>query len=360
MRKEMISELCRFYQGEEKCPFEGDALKLWNIERIYFEALRDADKLSLDIAVLFKAEVIDAIGRYYPSEKDELIARYNGSLREIIASVGSGWAEAEKDAQNRLSAIRGKIASMPRKVAESFLSDEIKDHSNFSDSLLGQSYENSGCWVTFDKPSWVLRETIEYHYWRIQDAMDRYFVQDQSDIIKDEVSRFLIHILMRDGLNEIYSEVIEGKKPKSPRVSAVHGEAAPIKTELSPEVSEFLNHKITQIMIEAAIEKGWMVRADKVYRWNDTLPIRYRAYLFAEIYKAINESIEKPIEKIPFSICASVFGGKARSYSNNYSSASEIYKTFTDPKGILRGNKICVIIDNLISQAKYLNKKNLL
>ena len=190
--------------------------------------------------------------------------------------------------------------------------------------------------------------------------MDRHFVQDQSDIIKDEVSRFLIHILMRDGLNEIYSEVIEGKKPKSPRVSAVHGEAAPIKTELSPEVSEFLNHKITQIMIEAAIEKGWMVRADNVYRWNDTLPIRYRAYLFAEIYKAINESIEKPIEKIPFSICASVFGGKARSYSNNYSSASENYKTFTDHKGILRGNEICIIIDKLISQAKDLNKENLL
>ena len=87
MRKEMISELCRFYQGEEKCPFEGDALKLWDIERIYFEALRDADKLSLAIAASFNAEVIDAIGRYYPSEKDELIARYNGSLREIIASV---------------------------------------------------------------------------------------------------------------------------------------------------------------------------------------------------------------------------------------------------------------------------------
>ena len=222
----MISELCRFYQGEEKCPFEGDALKLWDIERIYFEALRDADKLSLAIAASFNAEVIDAIGRYYPSEKDELIARYNGSLREIIASVGSGWAEAEKEAQNRLFAVRGKIASMPRDAARSFLIDEIKDHSDFSDSLLGQSYENSGAWVTFDKPSWVLRETIEYHYWRIQDAMDRYFGQDQSDIIKDEVSRFLIHILMRDGLKEIYSEVIEGKKPKSPRVSAVHGEAA--------------------------------------------------------------------------------------------------------------------------------------
>ena len=143
MRKEMISELCRFYQGEEKCPFEGDALKLWDIERIYFEALRDADKLSLAIASSFNAEVIDAIGRYYPSEKDELIARYNGSLREIIVSVGSGWAEAEKDAQNRLSAIRGKIASMPRDAARSFLIDEIKDHSDFSDSLLGQSYENS-------------------------------------------------------------------------------------------------------------------------------------------------------------------------------------------------------------------------
>ena len=352
----MISELCRFYQGEEKCPFEGDALKLWDIERIYFEALRDADKLSLAIAASFNAEVIDAIGRYYPSEKDELIARYNGSLREIIASVGSGWAEAEKEAQNRLSAVRGKIASMPRDAARSFLIDEIKDHSDFSDSLLGQSYENSECWVTFDKPSWVRRETIEYYYWRIQDEMDVHFGQD----LKNEVSRFLIHILMRDGLKEIYSEVIEGKKPKSPRVSAVHGEAAPLKTELSPEVSEFLNHKITQYMIEAAIEKEWMVRVDKVYHWNDTLPIRYRAYLFAEIYKAINESIEKPIEKIPFSICASVFGGKARSYSNNYSSASENYKTFTDHKGILRGNEICIIIDKLISQAKDLNKENLL
>ena len=233
MRKEMISELCRFYQGEEKCPFEGDALKLWDIERIYFEALRDADKLSLAIAASFNAEVIDAIGRYYPSEKDELIARYNGSLREIIASVGNGWAEAEKEAQDRLFAVRGKIASMPRDAAKSFLIDQIKKYSDFSDSLLGQSYERSGCWVTFDKPSWVLRETIEYHYWRIQDAMDRYFGQDQSDIIKDEVSRFLIHILMRDGLKEIYSEVIEGKKPKSPRVSAVHGEAAPRKTEFN-------------------------------------------------------------------------------------------------------------------------------
>ena len=356
MRKEMISELCRFYQGEEKCPFEGDALKLWDIERIYFEALRDADKLSLAIAELFKAEVIDAIGRYYPSEKDDLIARYNGSLREIIASVGSGWAEAEKEAQNRLSAVRGKIASMPRDAAKSELIDQIKKYSDFSDSLLGQSYENSGCWVTFDKPSWVLRETIEYYYWRIQDEMDVHFGQD----LKNEVSRFLIHILMRDGLREVYSEVIQGKKPKSSRVSAVHGEAAPLKTELSPEVSEFLNHKITQYMIEAAIEKEWMVRVDKVYHWNDTLPIRYRAYLFAEIYKAINESIEKPIEKIPFSICASIFGGKARSYSNNYSSASENYKTFTDHKGILRGNEICIIIDKLISQAKDLNKENLL
>lgn len=262
MRKEMISELCRFYQGEEKCPFEGDALKLWNIERIYFEALRDADKLSLDIAVLFKAEVIDAIGRYYPSEKDELIARYNGSLREIIASVGSGWAEAEKDAQNRLSAIRGKIASMPRKVAESFLSDEIKDHSNFSDSLLGQSYENSGCWVTFDKPSWVLREIIEYHYWRIQDAMDRYFVQDQSDIIKDEVSRFLIHILMRDGLREVYSEVIQGEKPKSPRVSGIDGEAASVKTELIPECLR--TDEAKKIFDEA---KHWFLITED-YKWN--------------------------------------------------------------------------------------------
>ena len=62
MRKEMISELCRFYQGEEKCPFEGDALKLWDIERIYFEALRDADKLSLAIASSFNHRwVVDGL-----------------------------------------------------------------------------------------------------------------------------------------------------------------------------------------------------------------------------------------------------------------------------------------------------------
>ena len=191
--------------------------------------------------------------------------------------------------------------------------------------------------------SWVLKEATADYYWRNQDRLG----DDLSDwILKDSLSFFLA-MMLRDGLTKFRMEI-------------THGEAAPLKTELSPEVSEFLNHKITQYMIEAAIENGWMVRADKVYRWNDTLPIRYRAYLFAEIYKAINESIEKPIEKIPFSICASVFGGKARSYSNNYSSASEIYKTFTDPKGILRGNEICVIIDNLISQAKYLNKENLL
>lgn len=258
----MISELCRFYQGEEKCPFEGDALKLWDIERIYFEALRNADKLSLAIAASFNAEVIDAIGRYYPSEKDELIARYNGSLREIIASVGSGWAEAEKESQNRLSTVRGKIASMPRDAARSFLIDEIKDHSDFSDSLLGQSYENSGCWVTFDKPSWVLREAIEYHYWRIQGAMDRHFGQDQSDIIKNEVSQFLIHILMRDGLREVYSEVIQGKKPKSPRVSAVHGEAAPIETELIPAC---LRTDEAKKIFENA--KRWFLITED-YKWN--------------------------------------------------------------------------------------------
>lgn len=303
MRKEMISELCRFYQGEEKCPFEGDALKLWDIERIYFEALRDADKLSLAIAASFNAEVIDAIGRYYPSEKDELIARYNGSLREIIASVGSGWAEAEKEAQNRLSAVRGKIASMPRDAARSFLIDEIKDHSDFSDSLLGQSYENSGCWVTFDKPSWVLRETIEYHYWRIQDAMDRYFGQDQSDIIKDEVSRFLIHILMRDGLNEIYSEVIEGKKPKSPRVSAVHGEAAPRKTEFN--MPECLRTDEAQSIFDKA--KLYCLITDD-YRWNTDGGFSQRdcAYFCANVSRELklmgNDSRDKePIKWDAFS-----------------------------------------------------------
>lgn len=303
MRKEMISELCRFYQGEEKCPFEGDALKLWDIERIYFEALRDADKLSLAIAASFNAEVIDAIGRYYPSEKDELIARYNGSLREIIVSVGSGWAEAEKEAQNRLSAVRGKIASMPRDAARPFLIDEIKDHSDFSDSLLGQSYENSGCWVTFDKPSWVLRETIEYHYWRIQDAMDKNFGQDQSDIIKNEVSRFLIHILMRDGLNEIYSEVIHGKKPKSPRVSAVHGEAAPIKTEFN--MPECLRTDEAQNIFDKA--KLYCLITDD-YRWNTDGGFSQRdcAYFCANVSRELklmgNDSRDKePIKWDAFS-----------------------------------------------------------
>lgn len=328
MRKEMISELCRFYQGEEKCPFEGDALKLWDIERIYFEALRDADKLSLAIASSFNAEVIDAIGRYYPSEKDELIARYNGSLREIIVSVGSGWAEAEKDAQNRLSAIRGKIASMPRDAARSFLIDEIKDHSDFSDSLLGQSYENSGAWVTFDKPSWVLRETIEYHYWRIQDAMDRYFGQDQSDIIKNEVSRFLIHILMRDGLREVYSEVIQGKKLKSPRVSGIDGEAASVKTELKVQIDEFLKDpRVQDGFIKATHHKKWMEKGSDIYKWygtNGNGQIGELAWFFGLLFEKVSRDNLKITSKggVNWEICRSLFGDMG-----------EYIKSFSDLKG---------------------------
>lgn len=305
----MISELCRFYQGEEKCPFEGDALKLWDIERIYFEALRDADKLSLAIAASFNAEVIDAIGRYYPSEKDELIARYNGSLREIIASVGSGWAEAEKEAQNRLSAVRGKIASMPRDAARSFLIDEIKDHSDFSDSLLGQSYENSECWVTFDKPSWVLRETIEYHYWRIQDEMDVHFGQD----LKNEVSRFLIHILMRDGLREVYSEVIQGKKPKSPRVSAVHGEAAPLKTELSPEASNFLKDINIQAVFNDAIKKEWMKKDNERYSFLFTNDYE-RWMMFALLYRLYSKR-----DRVNWRIYKEIFGEDTKDAAKKWS-----------------------------------------
>jgi len=340
MKKIMISQLCRFYHGEKESPYLGDTSILWSTEKSFADAIiKNNKRVSFSE---FHDIIIKAIRNTFPSDKERLLALYDGRYTEINQVVDKVWAEAEKASQRQLSEIYAAIYWMDPEGKMEFIEKAMNNLRFDEDSFALKGYENQNHWG-YEGVSWVLKEATADYYWRNQDRLG----DDLSDwILKDSLSFFLA-MMMRDGLTKFRMEI-------------THGEAAPIKTELSPEVSEFLNHKITQYMIEAAIEKGWMVRGDKVYHWNDTLPIRYRAYFFAEIYKAINESIEKPIEKIPFSICASVFGGKARSYSNNYSSASENYKTFIDHKGILRGNEICIIIDKLISQAKDLNKENLL
>lgn len=242
----MISQLCRFYHGEKESPYLGDTSILWSTEKSFADAIiKNNKRVSFSE---FHDHIIKAIRNRLPSDKERLLALYDGRYTEINQVVDKVWGEADKASQRQLSEIYAAIYGMDPEGKMEFIEKAMNNLRFDEDSFALKGYEDQNHWG-YEGVSWVLKEATADYYWRNQDRLG----DDLSDwILKDSLSFFLA-MMMRDGLTKFRMEI-------------THGEAAPRKTELSPEASKFLKDEAVQIVFNRAIKMSWMKRdGDRYY-----------------------------------------------------------------------------------------------
>lgn len=242
MKKVMISQLCRFYHGEKESPYLGDTSILWSTEKSFADAIiKNNKRVSFSE---FHDHIIKAIRNRLPSDKERLLALYDGRYTEINQVVDKVWGEADKASQRQLSEIYAAIYGMDPEGKMEFIEKAMNNLRFDEDSFALKGYEDQNHWG-YEGVSWVLKEATADYYWRNQDRLG----DDLSDwILKDSLSFFLA-MMMRDGLEKFRMEIH-------------HGEAAPVKTELIPECLR--TDEAKKIFDEA---KHWFLITED-YKWN--------------------------------------------------------------------------------------------
>lgn len=279
----MISQLCRFYHGEKESPYLGDTSILWSTEKSFADAIiKNNKRVSFSE---FHDHIIKAIRNRLPSDKERLLALYDGRYTEINQVVDKVWGEADKASQRQLSEIYAAIYGMDPEGKMEFIEKAMNNLRFDEDSFALKGYEDQNHWG-YEGVSWVLKEATADYYWRNQDRLG----DDLSDwILKDSLSFFLA-MMMRDGLTKFRMEI-------------THGEAAPRKTEFN--MPECLRTDEAQNIFDKA--KLYCLVTDD-YRWNTDGGFSQRdcAYFCANVSRELklmgNDSRDKePIKWDAFS-----------------------------------------------------------
>lgn len=293
MKKVMISQLCRFYHGEKESPYLGDTSILWSTEKSFADAIiKNNKRVSFSE---FHDHIIKAIRNRLPSDKERLLALYDGRYTEINQVVDKVWAEAEKASQRQLSEIYAAIYGMDPEGKMEFIEKAMNNIRFDEDSFALKGYEDQNHWG-YEGVSWVLKEATADYYWRNQDRLG----DDLSDwILKDSLSFFLA-MMMRDGLTKFRMEI-------------THGKAAPLKTELSPEASKFLNDTNVHAIFEGATKMGWMKRNGDRYLFLFTNDYE-RWMMFALLYML---SMER--DRVNWKIYQEIFNDDIREATKRWS-----------------------------------------
>ena len=293
MKKVMISKLCRFYHGEKESPYLGDTSILWSTEKSFADAIiKNNKRVSFSE---FHDHIIKAIRNRLPSDKERLLALYDGRYTEINQVVDKVWAEAEKASQRQLSEIYAAIYGMDPEGKMEFIEKAMNNLRFDEDSFALKGYEDQNHWG-YEGVSWVLKEATADYYWRNQDRLG----DDLSDwILKDSLSFFLA-MMMRDGLTKFRMEI-------------THGEAAPIKTELSPEASNFLKDINIQAVFNDAIKKEWMKKDNERYSFLFTNDYE-RLMMFALLYRLYSKR-----DRVNWRIYKEIFGEDTKDAAKKWS-----------------------------------------
>lgn len=293
MKKVMISQLCRFYHGEKESPYLGDTSILWSTEKSFADAIiKNNKRVSFSE---FHDHIIKAIRNRLPSDKERLLALYDGRYTEINQVVDKVWGEADKASQRQLSEIYAAIYGMDPEGKMEFIEKAMNNLRFDEDSFALKGYEDQNHWG-YEGVSWVLKEATADYYWRNQDRLG----DDLSDwILKDSLSFFLA-MMMRDGLTKFRMEI-------------THGEAAPLKTELSPEASNFLKDINIQAVFNDAIKKEWMKKDNERYSFLFTNDYE-RLMMFALLYRLYSKR-----DRVNWRIYKEIFGEDTKDAAKKWS-----------------------------------------